>query len=143
MHKHADKRILPYTAQQMFDLVKDVEAYPDFLPWCDGLRIKKRMEKEIIADMLVGFKGVSEKFTSQVYFDEEKKAITVQYKDGPFKSLINTWNFSDIEAGCELNFYIEFEFKNKMLDMMIAPAFNTVVKKMVKAFFDRAHEIYG
>ena len=143
MHKYSDVKILPHSAVEMFTLVKDVEKYPDFLPWCEGLRIKQQLDNEIVADMLIGFKGISEKFTSRVTFDTEKNEICVKYENGPFKSLVNTWKLIDVEGGCEVHFYIEFAFKNKILDMAMTPVFTTIVEKMIKAFSSRADDLYS
>ena len=142
MYKYSDIKQMEFSADEMYQLVKDIEKYPEFLPWCDGLRIKSQAYNEIIADMIVGFSSISEKFTSRVNFDDENKKIIVRYEDGPFKSLENQWFFEDLGDNTKVHFNIEFEFKNKFLDMAMAPVFEKVVKKMVSAFEDRAKNLY-
>lgn len=142
MHKHRQQKIVPFSPQHMYDLVCDIEAYPDFLPWCDALRIISKQEREIVAQMCVGFKGITERFTSRVISVENPYEILVMYEDGPFKTLLNTWKFHEHLNGCKVDFYIEFAFKNRMLDMVMAPFFNTAVETMVQAFEQRAEYLY-
>ncbi|MGB1361485.1 MAG: type II toxin-antitoxin system RatA family toxin [Alphaproteobacteria bacterium] len=143
MYNYSDIKQMDFSAEQMYQLVKDIEKYPEFLPWCDGLRIKSQNDTEVVADMVVGFKSISEKFTSRVNFDEADKKIIVRYEDGPFKSLENNWRFEENDNGCLVHFDISFEFKSKLLDMVMSPVFEKIVGKMVSAFEQRAKDLYS
>jgi coenzyme Q-binding protein COQ10 len=148
MPTHAEKRVLPYQPEQMYDLVADVGKYPEFLPWCIASRVRKR-EREgqrIIADLVIGFRMVRERFTSQVDLhpdDPEGRRIEVKYIEGPFKYLNNTWKFIEHEEGCLIDFYVDFEFRSRFLQKMIQPLFNEAVRRMVAAFEGRANQLYG
>jgi coenzyme Q-binding protein COQ10 len=143
MPTHAEQRRLPYTPKQMFDLVADVEKYPEFLPWCVGLRVNSREGGVILADMVIGYKMFREKFTSQVRLQDPVQ-IDVVYRDGPFKYLNNHWKFLQDEGdGCIVDFYVDFEFRSMILQKMIGVVFNEAVKIMVHAFEKRAAEVYG
>lgn len=142
MPTHAEKRELPYSPRQLFDLVADVEKYPEFLPWCIGARIRRRRGEVIIADLVIGFKMIRERFTSQVTLDAENMHIHVTYLDGPFKYLNNHWVFIPHEHSCVIDFYIDFEFRTRFLQRMMEPLFNEAVKRMVRAFEHRAHDLY-
>jgi coenzyme Q-binding protein COQ10 len=136
-------RRLPYTAGQMFDLVADVGRYAEFLPWVVATRIKSDSESEMIADMLVGFKALREKFTSKV-IKERPHAIEVIYLDGPLKDLDNTWRFRDLpEGGCEIDFCVEFAFRNRVFEALAGQYFDRAFRKMVSAFEARAEQLYG
>ena len=126
----------------MFQLVKDVEAYPDFLPWCKALNITAREDKEILADMVIGFKKIEERFTSRVFCDEKKLEIVVQYDKGPFKYLENRWQFKESKTGCSIFFYVKFSLKNFLLDVTLKPIFSQITRKMIYAFESRAKKIY-
>lgn len=142
MPTHAEKRVLPYTPEQLFDLVADVARYPEFLPWCLGARIRSHDGNIIVADLIIGFKMVRERFTSRVTL-HPKSSIDVTYEDGPFRYLNNRWGFNPVEGGCELDFFVDFEFKNRMLQKIIEMLFNEAVKRMVAAFEGRAKQLYG
>ncbi len=142
MPVHSDRRYLPYTPEQLFNLVADIERYPEFLPWCVGTRILRREENAVYADLMVGFKMVREVYTSKVIFDRPER-IDVEYQKGPFKHLINHWKFHDSEQGCEVEFFIDFEFRSKILRGIIGPFFGEAVNKMVGAFEERAKVVYG
>jgi len=143
MPTHAEKRLLPYTPEKLYDLVSDVEKYPDFLPWCIALRVRSREVKMINADMIIGFKVFREKFTTRVTLNPSRR-IDVEYLDGPFKYLNNHWIFKPIDDGaCEIDFYVNFEFKSILLQKAIGAVFNEAVQKMINAFEARAHRIYG
>ena len=143
MPTHAEKRLLPYTPEKLYDLVSDVEKYPDFLPWCIALRVRSREVKMINADMIIGFKVFREKFTTRVTLNPPRR-IDVEYLDGPFKYLNNHWIFKPIDDGaCEIDFYVNFEFKSILLQKAIGAVFNEAVQKMINAFEARAHRIYG
>jgi coenzyme Q-binding protein COQ10 len=143
MPTHAEQRLLPYTAEQLFDLVADVERYPEFLPWCVGARIRERTPTLIVADLLIGFKMVRERFTSRVVLDRPSR-IDVSYTDGPFRYLNNHWEFiPQPSGGCLIDFYVDFEFRSRMLQKIIELLFNEAVKRMVGAFEARARQLYG
>jgi len=142
MPTHAEERQLPFTQQQLFDLVADVERYPEFLPWCTACRVRKREGRTIEADLLVGFKMVRERFISRVTLSAPDR-IDVEYLDGPFRYLNNHWNFKPIENGCVIDFYIDFEFRSRLLQRLIGPLFNEAVRRMVSAFESRARALYG
>jgi coenzyme Q-binding protein COQ10 len=141
---HNETRLLPYTPEQMFDLVADVGRYPEFLPWCMGARIREQATDMILADLMIGFKMVREKFTSRVWLDRAGQRIDVEYIDGPFKQLKNTWLFSDApNGGCRIDFHLEFEFSSLMLQKLIGMLFHEAVRRMVAAFESRAKQLYG
>lgn len=143
MPTHAEKRVLPYTQQQLFELVLDIEKYPEFLPWCIGCRIKRRDEDLIVADMIIGFKMFRESFTSRVSYARPGR-IDVTYQDGPFKYLNNHWEFNDLGNGTsEIDFFVDFEFRSRVLQMAIGAVFNEAVKRMIAAFEARAHALHG
>jgi len=143
MHHHAEKRVLPHTAEQMFDMVVDVDEYPKFLPWCVGARIFKREENAIHADLLIGYKVIREKFTSKVTFSRPN-TIEVTYLGGPLKHLHNHWSFSNNENGsCTVDFVVEFAFVSTMFERMLGGVFDEIVHRMVGAFVDRASAIYA
>ena len=136
------QRTLPYTPEQMFDLVADVKAYPEFLPWVIATRIKSDSETEMVADMVVGFKAIREKFTARV---EKKRpeSINVHYIDGPLSDLDNDWAFMPVEGGCEIDFRVDFTFKNKIFEALAGAYFDRAFRKMMTAFEERAHALYG
>lgn len=142
MPSHAEKKILPYTPEQMFDMVSDVAAYPDFLPWCIALRLRSSSEEELVADMVIGFKMFREQFTSRVTL-ERPNLIHVEYEDGPFKFLKNHWKFEPDNKGCLVDFSVEFEFHSRILEMAIGKVFTEAVHRMVTAFEKRAKTLYG
>jgi coenzyme Q-binding protein COQ10 len=146
MPTHTEKRIMPYTAKQMYDLVADVETYPDFLPWCAATRIRKVTKdshKTIIeADLIIAFKVFRERFGSRVTLKAEKFSIHVEYLDGPFKYLNNHWIFRDVDGGCEADFFVDFEFKSRVLQALIGVVFNEAMQRIVKAFEMRADDLY-
>ncbi len=143
MSTHAEKRILPHSPEQMYQLVADIEKYPQFLPWCVALRIKSREHNLLLADMMIGFKMIREKFTSKVTLTPGKR-VDVSYQDGPFKYLNNHWIFNPHgDDHCEIDFYVDFEFKSKILQKIMGAVFNEAVQLMVNAFEKRAKEFYG
>jgi coenzyme Q-binding protein COQ10 len=149
-----NSRRVRHSAAEMFDLVADIEAYPDFVPLCKSLRIRRRSEDPegrviFIADMEVGYKAIQERFTSKVTCDRAKLAILAEYIDGPFKSLENHWNFTD-EANetaqgplCRVDFAIAYEFKSRMLAALVGGVFDTAFRKFAAAFEERADLVYG
>jgi coenzyme Q-binding protein COQ10 len=145
---HAEQRHLPYTAEQLYGLVADIERYPEFLPWCVAARIARRDGDTIHADLVIGFKMVRERFTSRVKLDPEGKRIDVAYAEGPFKYLNNHWMFeprpmADGKPGCAIEFFVDFEFKSRMLQKLIELLFHEAVRRMVSAFESRARALYG
>lgn len=138
-----ETRRLPYSAEQMFDLVADVDRYPEFLPWVVATRVRHDSATEMTADMLVGFKALREKFTSKVE-KHRPDTIRVHYVDGPLRDLDNNWNFRDVGDGCcELDFCVDFTFKNMMFEALAGQYIDRAFRKMVTAFEARAQELYG
>jgi coenzyme Q-binding protein COQ10 len=136
-------RRLPYSAEQMFDLVADVGRYGEFLPWVIATRVKSDSETELVADMLVGFSAIREKFTSRV---EKARAeeIRVHYVDGPMKDLDNVWRFrADGPDACEIEFDVSFTFRNALFEKLAGQYFDKAFRKMVAAFEQRAAQLYG
>lgn len=143
MPKHNETRNLPYTPTQMFDLVADVAAYPEFLPWVSAIRVRSNRETEMVADMIVGFKGISESFTSRVH-KERPRHVRVDYLDGPLKHLHNEWEFRDDgQGGVLVDFEVEFQFKNRIFEMLAGQFFDKALRKMIGAFEARAAALYG
>ena len=143
MPTHAEKRHLPYSQKQLFDLVAEVHRYPEFLPWCTACRITKRDGNTFFADLVVRFKVFTERFQSKVTLHEHEQ-IDVEYIDGPFRYLNNHWRFiSQADGSCVIDFYVDFEFRSKMLQALIGLLFNEAVSRMVDAFEKRAIDLYG
>lgn len=142
MPTHAERKVLPYSPEQMFDLVADVGKYPTFLPWCAGARVKSQTDTELVADLKIGFGPFREGFTSQVTLERPEK-IVVKYENGPFRYLNNQWTFKAHPKGCEVSFFVDFEFKSRLLQSAIGVVFNEAVRRMVNAFLKRARDVYG
>ncbi len=142
MPKHSETRHLPYTPEQMFDLVADVARYPEFLPWVSAMRVRSDTSTETVADMIVGFKGLRETFTSRVT-KSRPDSIDVDYLDGPLKYLRNNWRFRPEEQGCAVDFTVDFAFKNRVFEMLAGQVFGTALRRMIGAFEDRAAKLYG
>lgn len=143
MATHAEKRVLPYRPDQLFDLVAGVERYPEFLPWCLGARIRSRKDNVIVADLIIGFKGIRERFTSRVTLNRPDLRIDVSYLDGPFRYLNNHWIFNAMPDGtCEIDFFVDFEFRSRILQRIMGVLFNEAVRRMVSAFEARAARLY-
>tara|TARA_R110002096_G_scaffold97354_4_gene217073 strand:- start:83253 stop:83705 length:453 start_codon:yes stop_codon:yes gene_type:complete len=147
MPTHAEKRMMPYSAQQMYDLVADVESYSDFLPWCAASRICKTTPQNdtvvMDADLVIAFKVFRERFGSRVTLKPAQTAIDVEYLDGPFKYLNNHWVFTDVDGGCEADFFVDFEFKSRVLQTLIGVVFGEAMQRIVGAFENRAAQLYG
>ena len=136
-------RRLPYSAEQMFDLVADVGRYNEFLPWVIATRVRSDSDTEMVADMLVGFKAIREKFTSRVDL-VQGKSVRVHYVDGPLRDLDNLWTFADApDGGCDLTFSVDFAFKNMMFEALAGQYIDRAFRKMVAAFETRAQDLYG
>lgn len=142
MPTHAEQRVLPYTPEQLFALVADIERYPEFLPWCIGARIKERQPNLVVADLIIGFKVFRERFASRVVLDPPGK-IDVTYAEGPFRYLDNHWTFERAPEGCRIGFFVDFEFKSRLMQKVIEVLFSEAVRRMVGAFEKRACDLYG
>jgi coenzyme Q-binding protein COQ10 len=150
MPRFANKRRVRHSAAQMFDLVADVERYPEFVPLCKALKIRQRTPKDdgtevIVADMTVSFKLVQESFTSRVTLDRPNLKIMVEYLRGPFSNLENRWTFEpkgDDDRECDVGFFINYEFKSRMLAMLMGTMFDAAFQRFAAAFEKRADEVY-
>ncbi|UWR28761.1 type II toxin-antitoxin system RatA family toxin [Sulfitobacter sp. W002] len=147
MPTHSETRQLPYSAQQMYDLVADVARYPEFLPWTAAARIRSdedRGDHRVMeADLVISFKVFRERFTSRVVLWPEAKKIDTEYLDGPFKYMKSNWHFEDNLEGCQVHFFVDFEFRNAILQKVIGVVFNEAMQRIVRAFENRAKELYG
>jgi len=147
MPTHSETKTLPYTAKQMYDLVGDVGNYPKFLPWTAAARVRSvddQGEKQVmLADLVISFKVFRETFGSRVTLWPEAQKIDTEYLDGPFRHLESQWNFKDVDGGCEVSFYVDFEFKNRLLQGAAGMFFNEAMQRVVRAFERRASELYG
>jgi coenzyme Q-binding protein COQ10 len=141
MPTHAEQRHLPYSQKQLFDLVASVERYPEFLPWCSAARITRREGNRFHADLVVRFKMFQERFGSKVTLHSHE-LIDVEYVNGPFRYLNNHWKFEPHPKGCVVDFYVDFEFKSRILQNLIGLLFNEAVNRMVSAFEARAQKLY-
>lgn len=143
MPKHSETRRLPYTPEQMFDLVADVARYAEFLPWVTAVRVKSDSETEMVADLLVGFMALREKFTSKVT-KVRPTNIHVDYLDGPLAYLNNDWTFrSDGEGGVLIDFTVDFAFRSRMFEAIAGQMFSAALRKMIGAFEARAAKLYA
>lgn len=148
MTTHTDERVMPYTAQQMYDLVADVKSYPQFLPWVVACRVREEREipegTQVDADLIVSFKVFRESFLSRVTMKPVPMTIDVEYLEGPFKYLVNNWRFEPCaDGGCTVHFFVDFEFKSRILQAAIGVVFNEAMRRIVGAFEARAGELYG
>ena len=147
MTTHSENRVMPYSADQMYRLIADIEKYPEFLPWCAAVRRRRSVTEgaceTVDADMIVSFKVFREKFGSRVVLNPEESKIDVSYIDGPFKYLTNNWHFKPIdESSCEVDFYVDFEFKSRTLQALIGVVFHQAMQQVVRAFEKRAEALY-
>lgn len=143
MPRHAETRRLPYTPEQMFDLVADVGRYGEFLPWVSAVRVRSNSETEMVADLIVGFKGLRETFSSRVT-KQRPGHIRVDYLEGPLKHLHNDWKFrSDGEGGVLIDFEVDFTFKSRVFEMLAGQVFDRALRMMINAFEQRAAALYG
>ncbi|MFZ1471061.1 MAG: type II toxin-antitoxin system RatA family toxin [Paracoccaceae bacterium] len=151
MPTHHETKPLPYTAQQMYDLVADVARYPEFLPWNSAARIRTRQPlaggsagAEVMeADLVISFKVFRERFGSRVTLLPADWQILTEYLDGPFKYMKSTWTFRERPGGCEVEFFVDFEFRNAILQGIIGLVFNDAMHRVVRAFERRAAQLYG
>jgi coenzyme Q-binding protein COQ10 len=143
MPHHHERRTLPHSAAQMYDLVADVSRYPEFLPWVSAIRVQQNSETEMLADMIVGFKALRETFSSRVSKSPKSK-IVVNYVDGPMKHLHNEWVFDDLpEGGSSVDFTVDFAFRNPIFEALAGQFFDSALRKMTGAFIERADVLYG
>ncbi|NCP11597.1 MAG: type II toxin-antitoxin system RatA family toxin [Sphingomonadales bacterium] len=143
MPRHEETRHLPYSADQMYDLVADVASYDQFLPWVVAVRVRSQGETEMVADLIVGFKALREQFTSRVVKHRPDR-VSVDYLDGPLKYLHNEWHFRDLPAGgCEIEFCVDFAFRSGLFNQIAGSMFDRALRKMIGAFEARADELYG
>ncbi|OYV33252.1 MAG: ubiquinone-binding protein [Acidocella sp. 20-61-6] len=147
MTSYTERKLVPYSPAQLFALVADVAKYPSFLPWCVGARIRSKAANELVADLTIGFGPFRESFTSRVTLTPPDAtgfcAIRVKYENGPFKYLHNEWKFTPDSQGCVVDFYVDFEFRNFVLQKAIGAVFTEAVRLMVNAFLKRARSVYG
>lgn len=152
MPKHHERKTLPYKADQMYDLVAAMDLYPEFLPWCTGVRIRSREEGKtseglpaeiVTADVSIRFKVFRETFTSRDTLDRVNRTIVIEYLNGPFKHLENRWHFEEDGEACLVDFFIDFEFRSRPLQMLIGSLFEHAMDRLMTAFEARAAEIYG
>jgi len=143
---------MPYTARQMYDLVADVMRYPEFIPWIAAARIRSVVPQEdgtqkMEADLVVSFKVFREKFGSRVLLDEPHLRLEIEYLHGPFKHMRSTWQFTDVPpeegGGCEVSFFVDFEFRNPVLRKVIGVVFQEAMQRIVRAFEERARVLYA
>jgi coenzyme Q-binding protein COQ10 len=148
MPQFETRRPVPQSPDQMFALVADVEKYPEFLPLCEGLVVRSRKERDgkalLVADMTVGYKAIRETFTTQVLLNPAERAIDVKYLDGPFRYLDNRWRFNEMpDGGCEVHFFIDYEFKSRILGAVMGSMFDRAFRMFSEAFEARATKIYA
>ncbi|HRK97238.1 MAG: type II toxin-antitoxin system RatA family toxin [Alphaproteobacteria bacterium] len=142
MPTYSETKTLPYSVDQMFDLVIDIEKYPDFLPWCIDCKIIKRNDDWIYANLVIGYKLFKEWFLSKIHIEDDK-TIQVEYVNGPLRYLSNKWKFIPHDDGSStVDFYVDFEFKNAVFEKIMGVFFNEIAKRMVSAFVERADQLY-
>jgi len=141
MPRHSETRHLPYTPEQLFDLVADVGRYQEFLPWVAATRVRSNSDTMMIADLVVGFSSLKETFTSRVT-KERPTRIHVEYVDGPLKYLHNSWKFRpDGKGGTDIDFCVDFAFKSRIFESLAGQMFDRALRRMINAFEQRAHQL--
>ena len=148
MPQLSSTRRVQHAASEMFDLVADVEHYPEFVPLCQSLTVRKRMQEDgkdvIVADMTVAYKLVRETFTSRVTLDRPDLEILVEYLEGPFRRLTNRWNFRPVQDRvCDVDFFIAYEFRSRTLGLLMGAVFDAAFRRFATAFERRADQVYG
>jgi coenzyme Q-binding protein COQ10 len=149
MPKHFEKKIVNFTAKQMYELVADIDNYREFLPWCNDSKIIEvtninNEKKTLIADLEIGYKDLVYTYRSNVLLNNQELTIKVDFVHGPFKNLDNSWIFKKIDdQSCEIEFFIDFELNVGVLNLLISKFFDKAFKKMVNSFENRANQIYG
>jgi coenzyme Q-binding protein COQ10 len=142
MPRHTEKRLLPYTPEQLFDLVADVGRYQEFLPWVAATRVRANGETAMVADLVVGFKALQETFTSKVR-KQRPEAIDIDYVEGPLKYLHNSWRFRRVPGGTEVDFCVDFAFRSRIFEAIAGQMFDRALRRMINAFEERAAALYG
>ena len=142
MPSHTEQQISPYTPQQLFDLVADIEKYPEFLPWCRAARILERGNNEFLGELVISFAHITESYTSRVTLSEPHSIDVVMVK-GPFEYLTNKWKFTPLENGTRIDLALDFKFRSRLLEKLIGSLFSKATNKMAGAFKKRAQELYG
>jgi coenzyme Q-binding protein COQ10 len=142
MPRHSETRYLPYTPEQLFDMVADVARYDEFLPWVVAVRVRSSSERETIADLVVGFNAFKERFTSRVV-KQRPSQITVDYIEGPLKFLHNEWKFEPEGEGTNVHFAVDFGFKSRIFETLAGSMFDRALRRMTAAFEQRAAALYG
>ena len=143
MPRHSETRYLPYTPEQLFDLVADVARYDEFLPWVVAVRVRSASEKETVADLVVGFNAFKERFTSRVV-KQRPERICVDYVEGPLKYLHNEWRFERAaDGGTIVHFSVDFAFKSRLFEALAGTMFDRALRRMTGAFEQRAAALYG
>lgn len=142
MPRHSEQKFLPYTPEQLFELVADVKRYDEFLPWVTAVRVRSSSETEMVADLIVGFGAFRERFTSRVRKNRPSH-ITVDYVEGPLKFLHNEWRFEPAHGGTNLDFTVDFAFRNRIFEAVAGQVFDRALRKMTIAFEERAAALYG
>ena len=142
MPRHSETKFLPYTPEQLFDLVADVGNYDKFLPWVVAVRVRSSSETETIADLVVGFNAFKERFTSRVHKDRPER-ICVDYIEGPLKFLHNEWKFEPTSGGTKVHFSVDFAFKSRLFESLAGQMFDRALRRMTNAFEERAAVLYG
>lgn len=142
MPRHSETKFLPYTPEQLFDLVADVANYDKFLPWVVAVRVRSSTETETIADLVVGFNAFKERFTSKVHKDRPSR-LCVDYIEGPLKFLHNEWKFEPASGGTNVHFSVDFAFKNRIFESLAGQMFDRALRRMTNAFEERAAVLYG
>ena len=142
MPTHAERRLIAYRPEQLFDLVADIGKYPQFLPWCVAARVRSRTDELLHADLTIGFGPFRESFASRVTLEPHTR-IGVTYEKGPFRYLNNHWIFVPDAKGCQVDFFVDFEFHSRLLQAAIGVVFHEAVRRMVNAFEIRARAVYG
>lgn len=148
MPRFSTKRRVHHNASEMFDLVADVEKYPEFVPMCTDMRVRSETDKGegvtvMVATMTVAYKMIRQSYTSRATLDKPNLKILVEYLDGPFRRMQNRWTFHPKEGACEVEFFIDYEFRSRTLAMLMGAVFDTVFRRMAAAFEKRADEVYG
>ena len=141
--RYEESRVINHTPVNLFNLVSDVNKYPEFLPWCKGARVKNIRDNVFDADLIIGFKIYKETYSSRIYLDNVNNKILVEYKDGPFEHLENSWVFNKNNNGCKVEFMVDFKFKSIFLQTIMETLFSEAVRRMVKAFENRANQLYS
>ena len=142
MPRHEERATLHYSADELFTVVADVKDYPAFVPWCSGARLQREDEREIIAELVIGFGPFQESFTSQVTLDRPRQ-VRVHAVDGPLEHLTNTWTFTPIGDATEVDFIIDFQFKSHLLDHVASGMFHEATTRMMSAFESRVHLLHA